>query len=189
MGIASTDPNTGKPTYNDISHTQTDLQAAADFAEKGLGEHVATSGALPANGGLAGRHIWVDAENCDYVWNGSVWVALPAVPLTANISTFGAGVTPLTGPHVPRLRLVGGRVTVAGGVSVTSFANLFTVDVPFRPITDGQFAGAILTSKGGFIGYTIGSNGLLSLQSGNGYIVGSGTAGAASLANLGWMRD
>jgi hypothetical protein len=33
MSVASNSPTTGKPTFNDVSTTQADIQAAADFAE------------------------------------------------------------------------------------------------------------------------------------------------------------
>lgn len=193
MGIASTDPNTGKPTYNDISHTQTDLQAAVDFAEKGLGEHVATVGALPANGGLVGRRIWVDVDSCYYTWTGSTWMALQqTIGLVASGGSLGTGFTAGTGAQVPRLtrqgnvRILFGTVVFGGGSNYSSTLTLASADQPATTTARSLGMAMIQPSTGsGVVAEAFLTGGVLSL----GVATASVPAGTVHLAGLTWVRD
>ena len=74
MGIASTDPVTGKPTFNDVSTTQADLQALAEFAAMGLGETVPTATSLPDPSTWPGRLILASDTKILWASNGSQWI-------------------------------------------------------------------------------------------------------------------
>lgn len=92
MGIASTDTVTGKPTFDDVSTTQADLQALADFADPSRIVQVGTAAALPA-AGFAAQRIEVTADptagnNGSYVWDGTVWVRVPASALYDGTTIF-----------------------------------------------------------------------------------------------------
>lgn len=98
MGVQTTDPITGKPTFNDVSTTQADFQALADWADPSTKATAATYSALPATG-YPGQRIRVTSDpvawrNGDYVWlTGPGWTTtipkLSHIEFTTSVSGLG----------------------------------------------------------------------------------------------------
>jgi hypothetical protein len=88
MGVQTTDPITGKPTFNDVSTTQADFQALADWADPSTKATAATYSALPSTG-YPGQRIRVTSDptawrNGDYVWlTGPGWT--PVLPKLSHV--------------------------------------------------------------------------------------------------------
>lgn len=117
---------TGKPLYDDVSNTQSDLQAGVDYAEQGLGEHKATIAGLPASGGKTGRAVWIDAEKGFRVWDGTKW-AVPAGTVETPLAM--QGIYKLGSP--PAVAYVqDGRVYLEGFISNISTA-IFVAATPY----------------------------------------------------------
>lgn len=121
MAVQSIDPKTGKPTFNDVSTTQADLQAVADFSDPSRNLTFATAAALPATS-FAGQRAYVNADpgggNGLYVSNGSGWTRTwsPGTPYAFQAGT-GANAADGTAKTV---NFAAGRFTVAPIVTMAN---------------------------------------------------------------------
>lgn len=119
MAVQSTDPKTGKPTFNDVSTTQADLQALADWADPSRNLTFATAAALPATS-FPGQRAYVNADpgggNGAYVSDGTGWKRTwsPGTPYAeaAGAGSNNANATTVTFPA--------GRFTAPPIVTVTN---------------------------------------------------------------------
>lgn len=195
MSVSSTDANTQKPTFDDVSTTQADLQAAADYAEKAFkGESVAAAANLPATGNWLGRLIFATAEAAIYVCTAlpNTWAQVAdgqIVPITSVSTGFAANAA----PNAPRILRQGNRRIMFGEVAFTSggtFANVLTVPTADQPPT----ASSRTIGIGGVSTGTAGSLVLVRATLAAGVLgaaVGSGSipAGTVYLSGLTWLMD
>ena len=130
MGISTTAPLTGKPTYTDTSTTQADLQAAADYAEK-VGNYVA---GLASSRPATARDGWLYYEtDTGLLWQmkGTTWKLIlgdtgwSALTITGSGWSSSADGTYAAG----KVRTKNGRVLLRGIFSKTSWAAFDTITV------------------------------------------------------------
>jgi hypothetical protein len=92
--------------------------------------------------------VRLDLKGIIEVYTNSKWTGSGSTAIT----TFGAGWTPLTGGHAPRLYRSGGIVFLVGGIALASggqFSHLLTVPSEFRPSTTATlFVGSGVNSGG-----------------------------------------
>lgn len=164
MGYTA-DAVTGKPVYNNVSTTQADLQAAADFALRGIGENLATAASLPANGGTVGRAIWIIDEETYYVWETGGWVnakEIPATVLTVGSGlTLPAGVTQTAGRGTTKVWRERGVVYLEGCLTTTAAVGFGFLNLPVGYQPPGTVR--IWCDQGGFAEIT--SAGVVSTSS------------------------
>jgi hypothetical protein len=168
MGIASTDPVTGKPTFNDVSTTQADLQAAVDFAAKGLGETTPSATSLPSPSTWPGRTILALDTKIVWVSNGSQWIqagnAYPpharylktsAFPWPSTVAIHTWDATPVEGA-VAGFTVSGGvqRFTItqaglwrfAGALGVPTASGFANIEIRKNGTADARFNNAASSS-------------------------------------------
>lgn len=113
--------------------------------------------------------VRLDAEGMIETYLGGDWQ-----PTAVDISTFGTGITPLTGNHKPRLWRTGPIVHMFGAVQIVtggSLSNLCTPPANWVPASGAtMFIGTAVTNNGDGFELTI-SNGVVAVPSG--YNIGS----------------
>lgn len=184
MGTTSNDPTTGKPIFNDTPSTQSDLQAAVDYAELLEARSVATYSALSTVPfARAGVIRFVVDEKAYYVHDGSGWAFLAAAPVTIPTSsiTLGAGMGFSAGSSivkvgkVVRLHL---RMTRASRLVGNAGEILGTLPEAIRPSNDTPMAVYIISGVGRGFGYiNVPSTGVMNVFN----FVASETTGSVSV--------
>lgn len=95
MSVASTDVATGKPTFNDTSTTQADLQAAANYAESVGWRRRDTAAARAALGGSVANGFEFYETDTGITWLrvGGAWTILhqPWTDFTPSTTGFNIG--------------------------------------------------------------------------------------------------
>lgn len=118
--------------------------------------------------------VRTDLKGIIEVYTNGKWTGSGSTAIT----TFGAGWTPLTSSHQPRLYRAGSIVFLVGGVkfnSGSSYTHILTVPAEFRPVTTGTlFVGSGVNSAGVAYELTL-EAGILAIPTGyrpSGFVIG-----------------
>lgn len=111
MGIASTSATTGKPTYNNTSATQSDLQAGVDFADTWATRRSGPTGSLPTTLVKSGDEYYDTTLDNIYIYRSGGWKLLQTATPVVWTPTIG-NMTIGNGTMLASYTVSGGRCFV-----------------------------------------------------------------------------
>jgi hypothetical protein len=177
LGIASTDLTTFKPTFNDTSSTQADIQAAADYAEKVGNYLTGLASAKPASARNGFMYTETDT-GITWLMASGTWVAIAQVEVAGTI-------TPASGYTLGTTAILTKRLGVAQlEVQILKSSGNLVAGATIATLPSGFIPSAFQTTVGQSTnGGGAGAVGLYLDASGN--IIVSWVANAA--ATLAWI--